>query len=105
MKPMQLLAASAVFSTLALSLTGCDMAEQAGRELAAKAEQSAKQMAQETLKESVDTLNKKLDEAQQSAQTWIDQPPASNPPAPAEQPEQAPEASKQAAPGSSTIET
>ena len=105
MKPMQLLAASAVFSTLALSLTGCDMAEQAGRELAAKAEQSAKQMAQETLKESVDTLNKKLDEAQQSAQTWIDQPPASNPPAPAEQPAQAPEATKPAAPGSSTIET
>ena len=55
------------------------MAEQAGRELAAKAEQSAKQMVQETLKESVDTLNEKVDQAQQSAETCIGQPPpASN---------------------------
>jgi hypothetical protein len=100
MKLPTYLAASALCSALLVSLSGCDMAEQAGRELAAKAEQSAKQMAQETLKESVDTLNKKVDQAQQSAETWIGQPPA-----PTEQPEQAPEATKPAAPGSSTIET
>jgi hypothetical protein len=105
MKLPTYLAASALCSALLVSLSGCDMAEQAGRELAAKAEQSAKQMAQETLKESVDTLNKKVDQAQQSAETWIGQPPASNPAAPTEQPEQAPEATKPAAPGSSTIET
>ena len=105
MKPIQLLAASAVFSTLAMSLSGCDMAEQAGRELAAKAEQSAKQMVQETLKESVDTLNEKVDQAQQSAETWIGQPPENKQPAPTQNPEQAPEATKPAVPGSTTIET
>lgn len=105
MKPIQLLAASAVFSTLVMALSGCDMAEQAGRDLAAKAEQSAKQMAQETLKESVDTLNKKVDQVQQSAEALIGQPPANNPPAPTEKPEQAPEGTKPPAPGSSTLET
>ena len=105
MKLTQLLSVSAVCTALAVGLSGCDMAEQAGRELAAKAEQSAKQMAQETLKESVDTLNKKVDEAQQSAESWIGQPPASEQPAPTEKPEQAPEAIKPAASGSSTIET
>ena len=98
---MQLLALSALLGGVTLGLTGCDMAEQAGRELAAKAEQSAKQMVQETLKESVDTLNEKVDQAQQSAETWIGQPPpASNEPAP----DDAPEAAKPIAP-STTIET
>lgn len=101
MKTLQLLALSALLGGVTLGLTGCDMAEQAGRELAAKAEQSAKQMVQETLKESVDTLNEKVDQAQQSAETWIGQPPASNEPAP----EDAPEAAKPVAPDSSTIET
>src|SRR3990167_2899364 len=79
MKLTQLLSVSAVCTALAVGLSGCDMAEQAGRELAAKAEQSAKQMVQETLKESVDTLNEKVDEAQKSAETWIGKPPpASN---------------------------
>ncbi len=101
MKTLQLLALSALLGGVTLGLTGCDMAEQAGRELAAKAEQSAKQMVQETLKESVDTLNEKVDQAQQSAETWIGQPPASNEPAP----EDAPEEAKPAAPASTTIET
>ncbi|MDO9321859.1 MAG: hypothetical protein Q7U01_09530 [Pseudomonas sp.] len=102
MKLAKFLAVSAVFTALAVGLSGCDMAEQAGRELAAKAEQSAKQMAQETLKESVITLNEKLDQAQKSAETWIDQPPpASNEPLPAD----APEAAKPVAPVSTTIES
>ena len=101
MKLTQLLSVSAVCTALTVGLSGCDMAEQAGRELAAKAEQSAKQMVQETLKESVDTLNEKVDQAQQSAETWIGQPPASNEPAP----EDAPEEAKPAAPASTTIET
>lgn len=102
MKLTQLLSVSAVCTALTVGLSGCDMAEQAGRELAVKAEQSAKQMVQETLKESVDTLNEKVDQAQQSAETWIGQPPpASNEPAP----EDAPEAAKPVAPDSTTIET
>ena len=101
MKLTQLLSVSAVCTALAVGLSGCDMTEEAGRELAAKAEQSAKQMVQETLKESVDTLNEKVDQAQQSAETWIGQPPpASNEPAP----DDAPEAAKPIAP-STTIET
>jgi uncharacterized protein HemX len=102
MKLPKLLAVSAVCTALAVGLSGCDMAEQAGRDLAAKAEQSAKQMAQETLKESVNTLNEKLDQAQKSAETWIDQPPpASNEPAPTD----APEAVKPVEPASTTIES
>ena len=102
MKLTQLLSVSAVCTALTVGLSGCDMAEQAGRELAVKAEQSAKQMVQETLKESVDTLNEKVDQAQQSAETWIGQPPpASNEPAP----EDAPEAAKPVARDSTTIET
>jgi len=102
MKLTQWLSVSAVCTALAVGLSGCDMAEEAGRELAAKAEQSAKQLAQETLKESVDRLNEKVDQAQQSAETWIGQPPpASNEPVP----EDAPEAAKPIAPDSSTIET
>lgn len=102
MKTLHLLALSALLGGVTLGLTGCDMAEQAGRELAAKAEQSARQMAQETLKESVETLNEKVDEAQKSAETWIDKPPPARTEA---APEDAPEAAKPAAPGSSTIET
>jgi uncharacterized lipoprotein YehR (DUF1307 family) len=98
MKLLQLLALSAVGTALAVSLSGCDMAEQTGRELAAKAEQSAKQMVQETLKESVNTLNEKVDQAQQSAETWIGKPPAVSDEA------VQPEAPKPAAPGG-TIET
>lgn len=102
MKLSKLLALSAVFSVLAVGLSGCDMAEQAGRDLAAKAEQSAKQMAQETLKASVDKLNETVDQAQQSADTWIGKPPpASNEPLPAD----APEAAKPVAPASTTIES
>ena len=44
MKLTQLLSVSAVCTALTVGLSGCDMAEQAGREMAAKAEQSAKQM-------------------------------------------------------------
>lgn len=101
MKLAQMLAVSAVCAALLMGLSGCDMAEQAGRELAAKAEQSAKQMLQETLKDSLGTLNEKLDQAQQSAETWL-----AKPPAPSNQPEQLqqPENPQPAAP-SSTIET
>jgi gas vesicle protein len=108
MKLAQMLAVSAVCAALLMGLSGCDMAEQAGRELAAKAEQSAKQMLQETLKDSLGTLNdslgtlnEKLDQAQQSAETWL-----TKPPAPSHQPEQLqqPENPQPAAP-SSTIET
>jgi hypothetical protein len=102
MKTLQLLTLSALLGGVTLGLTGCDMAEQAGRELAAKAEESAKQMAQETLKESVDTLNEKVDEAQKSAETWIGKPPpASN----EKVPEENSAAEPSAAPGSSTTET
>lgn len=101
MKTLQVLALSAVLGSLTLGLTGCDMAEQAGRELAAKAEESAKQMAQETLKESVETLNEKVDQAQKSAETWIGKPPpASNEAVPEE-----PAVDQPAVPGSATTET
>jgi hypothetical protein len=57
-----------------IGLAGCDMVEQSAQQLAEKAEQAVQEVARETLDDTLQALNKQVDEVQQSANEWL--PPA-----------------------------
>lgn len=57
-------------------LAGCDAAEQSLQKLAEDAEQVVQDVARETVDETLQQLNKQLDEVQQSTNEWLGKPPA-----------------------------
>lgn len=58
---------------LLLGLGGCDSAEKAADSFATKVEQAAREQARETLRGTLDELNKKVDEAQNQTRAWLEQ--------------------------------
>lgn len=76
----------ALLAAVALTLGGCEAVEDSARELTGKAADSARELAQESLQDSLKTLNEQVDKAQQSAEALLGMPPDETPPKQAEEP-------------------
>ena len=57
-----------------VGLAGCDAAEQSAQKLLEKAEQAVQDVAREAIDETLQQLNKQVDEVQQSTNEWLGKP-------------------------------
>ncbi|MEN0104988.1 MAG: hypothetical protein AAGC84_01035 [Pseudomonas sp.] len=77
------LPAIALAAFVGLTLSGCEVAEDSAQKLTDKAGQVAKELAQETLNDTVQALNEKIDQAQQSSKELLGKPTEEKPEEPA----------------------
>jgi len=68
------LAAITFTALIGLTLAGCDAAEQQAQKLTEKAGQAAQELARETISDTVNTLNEKIDQAQKSTSELLGKP-------------------------------
>lgn len=68
------LATLTLTALLGLALVGCDAAEQSAQNLTGKAGEVAKDLARETVSETVNSLNEQIDKAQQASKDWLGKP-------------------------------
>jgi sensor domain CHASE-containing protein len=64
----------AVLGLVLIGLVGCEAAEQSAQKLAEKAEQAVVDVAREAVEETVNELNKQVDDVQQSTNEWLGKP-------------------------------
>ncbi|KJS77923.1 MAG: hypothetical protein CVV19_02920 [Gammaproteobacteria bacterium HGW-Gammaproteobacteria-9] len=62
------------FGLLLVGLAGCDAAEQSAQKLLEKTEQAVQDVAREAIDETLQHINKKADDVQQSTNEWLGKP-------------------------------